>query len=69
MRGYMFHTLELLKLFGISLIALVGLTITFWYSVFRYKEWRTWMQLLWSLLCSLGIVILVTMLVMGFLVF
>ena len=31
MHGYMFHTFELLKLFGISLIAVVGLTITFWY--------------------------------------
>ncbi len=69
MRGYMFHTFELLKLFGISLIALVGLTITFWYSVFRHKKWGKWIQFLWSLLCSLGIVILVTMLVMRFVVF
>lgn len=69
MRGYMFHTFELLKLFGISLIAVVGLTITFWYSVFRYKKKEKWIQLLWSLLCSLGIVILVTILVMGFVVF
>ena len=69
MRGYMFHTFELLKLFGICMIALVGLTITFWYSVFRNKELETWTRFLWSFLCSLGIVILVTLLVMGFVVF
>lgn len=69
MRGHLFHTFELLKLWGISLIALVGLTITFWYSVFRYRKREKWIQILWSFLCSLGIVILVTVLVMGFVVF
>ena len=69
MHGYMSHTFELLKLFGISLVALVGLTITFWYSVFRYRKQEKWTRLLWSFLCSLGIVILVTVLVMRFVVF
>ena len=69
MHGYMFHTFELLKLFEISLIAVVGLTIIFWYSVFRYRKREKWIQLLWSFLCSLGIVILVTALLMRYVVF